>query len=357
MKSNNNNYLKNVKIQGISLSAALLLSVSLFPFYKKPVAKVSKKNMERHVTAGISSVLASNLGIDNKGKVTSGVSSLIYFSKAVKRPVIIEKEKVDTVAKKYEDEFSDKVVILEGEFVNIRSDVAVNSSLIGKLRKGDIANFVETNGDWIKIKSGAVIGYVKKDLVAKGKKAKEILSQKGVSDIKGMSFAITIDEWKKQVEKVNKVAAEKKAKREEAKKNSAIKNRSANSEAINENNVGGDSYSITTGADPQTLMAAVIQCEAGNEVYEGQVAVGSVIMNRLRYGYSGSISGVIFQRGQFYSPNSKRLANVLKRGVKASCIKAAAEAMAGADMVGGRTQFRPVSSGKSGLVIGNHVFF
>ena len=37
-------------------------------------------------------------------------------------------------------------------------------------------------------------------------------------------------------------------------------------------------------ADDSVLLAALIQCEAGEEPYEGQVAVGAVVMNRVRSG-------------------------------------------------------------------------
>ena len=41
---------------------------------------------------------------------------------------------------------------------------------------------------------------------------------------------------------------------------------------------------VTASTDEVTLLAAIIQCEAGNEIYEGQVAVGAVVMNRVRSG-------------------------------------------------------------------------
>lgn len=50
----------------------------------------------------------------------------------------------------------------------------------------------------------------------------------------------------------------------------------------------------------QELMASIIYCEAGNQPYEGQVAVGAVIMNRVKSGsYPDSIEAVIYQSGQF----------------------------------------------------------
>ena len=44
-------------------------------------------------------------------------------------------------------------------------------------------------------------------------------------------------------------------------------------------------------AGEQELLAALIYCEAGNQPYEGQVAVGAVVMNRVRSGsYPNTIS-------------------------------------------------------------------
>ena len=56
---------------------------------------------------------------------------------------------------------------------------------------------------------------------------------------------------------------------------------------------------MAASVDDVTLLAALIQCEAGSESYEGQLAVGAVVMNRVRSGaYPGSIYGVIYESGQ-----------------------------------------------------------
>ena len=110
--------------------------------------------------------------------------------------------------------------------------------------------------------------------------------------------------------------------------------------------------------DETTLLAAIIQCEAGNEPYEGQVAVGAVVLNRMRSSrWPNSISGVIYQRGQFGPVRNGALSRVLSNGnISRSCKNAAADALAGADPTGGKIFFHRVN-GRSGLVIGNHVFF
>ncbi len=114
----------------------------------------------------------------------------------------------------------------------------------------------------------------------------------------------------------------------------------------------------TTDADTLLLLAALIQCEAGGEPYEGQVAVGAVVMNRVRSpAYPDSIHGVIYASGQFTPAMSGKVNRVYESGrIYESCIRAAEEALSGVSNVGDLTHFRRVN-GREGLVIGNHVFY
>lgn len=114
----------------------------------------------------------------------------------------------------------------------------------------------------------------------------------------------------------------------------------------------------TTDADTTLLLAALIQCEAGGEPYEGQLAVGAVVMNRVRSAaYPDTIHGVIYASGQFTPAQSGKVNRVLESGkIKQSCIDAAIEAISGVSNVGDLTHFRR-NNGRSGLVIGNHVFY
>ena len=102
----------------------------------------------------------------------------------------------------------------------------------------------------------------------------------------------------------------------------------------------------------------MIQCEAGSESYEGQVAVGAVVMNRVRSGsYPSSIYNVIYQSGQFGPASTGAVASVAASGPSGSAYSAAQAAIAGTDNTGGATSFKRASSGQSGVVIGNHVFY
>lgn len=83
-------------------------------------------------------------------------------------------------------------------------------------------------------------------------------------------------------------------------------------------------------AEDQKLLASIIFCEAGNQPYEGQVAVGAVIMNRVRSGvYPNSISEVIYQSGQFGPAMTGWLDTVRSsEGYTQTAMQAAADAMA-----------------------------
>lgn len=80
------------------------------------------------------------------------------------------------------------------------------------------------------------------------------------------------------------------------------------------------------------LLASIIYCEAGCEGYQGQLAVGSVVLNRVESNlFPNSIKGVVYQSGQF-SPVangalSRRLAsydsNYNSDATLVSCVKAA----------------------------------
>lgn len=119
-------------------------------------------------------------------------------------------------------------------------------------------------------------------------------------------------------------------------------------------NAGG----IPAGTSDVTLLAALIQCEAGSEIYDGQVAVGAVVVNRVKSpSYPNTISDVIFASGQFGPAGSGKLARLIESGkIKESCIQAANEALAGITNVGSATHFRRAGS-RDGIVIGNHVFW
>lgn len=107
------------------------------------------------------------------------------------------------------------------------------------------------------------------------------------------------------------------------------------------------------------LLANLIYCEAGNQPYEGQVAVGAVVMNRVMSSvFPDTVVGVIYQKKQFSPVASGRLALALAEDhATAACYRAADEAMSGKTTVGNCLFFRTPIEGLSGTQIGGHIFY
>ncbi|MCI8400747.1 MAG: hypothetical protein HFI38_01405 [Lachnospiraceae bacterium] len=150
------------------------------------------------------------------------------------------------------------------------------------------------------------------------------------------------------------------------------------SNSITEGDSGIDnSINVNISDEEYTLLAAIIYCEAGGESYEGKLAVGYVIMNRVRSNrFPDSITGVVYQTNQFSPVGSGRLATILameadpdvKGKVTESCRQAAAEVLTGTSNVGESLFFRthkPVpqlvenleANGVPYYIIGGHVFY
>lgn len=115
------------------------------------------------------------------------------------------------------------------------------------------------------------------------------------------------------------------------------------------------SSAVNASASEQELLAALIFCEAGNQPYDGQVAVGAVVMNRVRSGsFPDTITDVIYQSGQFTPAMTGWLDSVLASdGYTDSSMQAAADALAGSNPIGDCLYF---STGGGGYQLGDHYF-
>ena len=129
---------------------------------------------------------------------------------------------------------------------------------------------------------------------------------------------------------------------------------------INEENI---SYAASSGASDIQLMARAINGEARGEPYEGQVAVGAVILNRVKSSqFPNSIAGVIYQSGAFTAVADGQINSPISEG--STVYKAAQDAMNGVDPTNGALYFYNPSKTKSKWLfslktvttIGKHVF-
>lgn len=81
----------------------------------------------------------------------------------------------------------------------------------------------------------------------------------------------------------------------------------------NDNSDSSQNQTPDVSASELEIFAALIECEAGSTDYDGMLAVASVVMNRVNHRYyPDTITGVIYQSGQFSPVASGKLDKVLK---------------------------------------------
>lgn len=333
---------------------------------------------------------------------TAGAASQLVSGLDDTQTASIEKTDVEVVTapqmSEEEAAWQNRLMANVEESLNVRTEPNEAAALAGKLRKGDVAEVVERMDGWTHITSGNVDGYVKDEFCVFGQEAyayakancttkatvleaglrlrSEANEASSIYDVVAQGDTLTVaadmevpEGWVAiqygdgiayvsaqyvevalstgtgiTVEEEQAIIAKQKEE-EEAKKAEQAKKAATTQKAA-----------VEASYDEVTILGALIQLEAGNECYDGQVAVGAVVMNRVRSGsYPNSISDVVYQRGQFSVRD--RVAGVAAGGVKSSCLQAAQQAINGTDNTGGALQFAPVSSGRGGVVIGNHVFY
>lgn len=304
-------------------------------------------------------------------------------------------EDEDTSSDEDDAEKSNLVMANVENAVNVRKEADEDSDRVGKLYSDCGGEILERRNGWTKLKSGNVTGWTKDEYLLFGEEAEEMAQDLGnlVATIEAETLRIRMepesdagvwgligkndklkalevidDEWisveyegdigyvSAEYTKIDFVidageTMEEIKKREE--KEQEEKRKADAAKAKQTENRGA----VPVGASDEELLAALIQCEAGNQPYEGQLAVGAVVMNRVRSGgYPNTISGVIYASGQFTPAGNGKVAKRLEAGVRDSCLQAAREAIAGASNVGGATHFRRAGN-HDGLVIGSHVFW
>ena len=383
----NKKYFNKRNGQGVALALSMML-LFIGAYVNAPKNEVSTINVDIQPasTAGVISAVSTM-------ELTAGDSSLVYASADV-TVVAATTDQVEPDVNDEYDEWADKVMADVEEYLYIRAEASSDSEAIAKLRAGDVATLVDVFDGWYEIESGNAHGFVSADFCVTGIEAYElamdVCDTYATTDVAGLrirseasedskilkvipkgerlvvdSEAEVVDGWvavtagstsgyvKAEYVQVDMETGEAITLAEEAEAKAAAEEaaRQAREAAAA---AAAANQAVIDSADDVTLLAAIIQIEAGNEVYEGQVAVGSVVMNRVRSGgYPNTVGGVIFARGQFAT---SRMSSVISKGPKASCIQAASEALAGSDPTGGATHFRRAGS-KEGLIIGNHVFY
>lgn len=182
-------------------------------------------------------------------------------------------------------------------------------------------------------------------------------SQSDTQEVETVSHEVTISPLAETIEQIPEVAekvvkkAEKKAEKKAAKKVAAAKETQSTSKKYK----AKKNEPISATVSETKLLAALIYCEAGNQPYKGQVAVGAVVMNRIASKkYPNTMRKVIYQKGQFGPAITGWLDRVLAEDkIPKACYKAAKAALNGESPVGDALYF---GCGNYGVKIGAHWF-
>ncbi len=106
-------------------------------------------------------------------------------------------QKKTVVAKAEEkSEFDGKFIAKIDDTLNIREEASTDSDIVGKLFDGNVGDVLETDGDWVKISSGDVTGYVNSDYILTGKDAETY-----AADYKKVLGTVTDDTVRVRAEK------------------------------------------------------------------------------------------------------------------------------------------------------------
>jgi cell wall-associated NlpC family hydrolase len=182
MKLNKEKMITIVSAAAIAVAAA---GTSVVSYMNNKPAEAAEIETETSVTAGVSNVLAfSDVIVPS---FTSGVSSVLNdFPSAT-----IAESDIDVVAQGMEDD-TDAEEVDDGTFcgytnlgianvdtsnLNIREEPSTSGKIVGKMTKHNACEILETDGDWYKIKSGKVTGYVSSEYILTGDEALAIAQE------------------------------------------------------------------------------------------------------------------------------------------------------------------------------------
>lgn len=346
-----------VTLSGLTLSVLMAVETGM------TVQAGSNKNYLDSISGGVVAIL------------DSGVNKTIGSVNTTAR----------TLNSAVEETESTRVMANVKDSLNIRRDADTNSEKLGKLYKNCGGTILERKDGWTKLQSGNLIGWAKDEYLFFGEAAEEQANKVGkqvvymkdairvrqAADVNAMIYGVLPKGQMAEVISVEDgwvcidyegvegyVAADYVTFDVLVKFGETTEEIKVREEAEREAKRHVKYASYAADEESKTLLAAIIHCEARGESYEGQVAVGAVVLNRVRSSkFPNTIREVVYSPGQFSPAMAGTLDKVLESGkINDSCFKAAEEALSGVSNVGDMKYFRR-NNGREGLVIGNHVFY
>ena len=253
-------------------------------------------------------------------------------------------------------------VIDAKDMLDIHAEANRASAVVGQVMDdGHVAILAKYN-DWVQIQAGEIAGWVPAENLVETEISNEeavaaneqvIAERTGATASEDEFFA---EEEVQQDETAALQAEASKAAQNEIEEVQAAEEAARLEAEAQQAALAAQTAAIS--AEELKLLANIIYCEAGSESYVGKVAVGNVIMNRVKSASQpNTITEVVYAKGQFSPVRNGSLQRALSSDkADAACYQAAIEALAGAQPVGGKLFFRR-NNGRSGQVIGHHVFY
>ena len=285
----------------------------------------------------------------------------------------------------YTERWDQKAAANVESYAIIRSAATADSEQVGVLLPGHAVTVEGQEGDWSKISSDGIEGYIRTDLLVFGEEAR--VHYKNVCGFTGTVTAsslrvrtqpstesetigslgnasqVTIEGTEGEWYQVNYNGTDAYVYSDYVSLENAVQGamtteeyqESQRQEAAAQE-TSSQSSSVSASSSDLAMLAALIECEAGGESYTGKVAVGAVVLNRVNSSsFPNSISGVIYQSGQFSPVSSGKFQTVLSRGARSDCYEAASAALAGENPIGSCLYFN--SGSGRGIQIGNQHFY
>lgn len=272
--------------------------------------------------------------------------------------------------------------------LNVRSSASTSSSILGCLSKGTSVTITGQTGSWyqvtVSIGGQTVNGYVSSSYITKsstgstssesGSTVNTVTTSKGKVTCYGLNLRsnastsstvltvlsqgtyVTIESESNGWYKVSTTANG----RSLSGYVSAAYVEKVSGDAADTNS-SSNSNTTAVSSDEQYLLACIVYCEAGDQSYEGMLAVANVVLNRVGDSrFPNSITEVVYQTGQFSPVTNGTLAAALANGPSDMAVKAAQDALAGNNNVEGYYFFNgyvDTSTVTGYLVIGDHTFY
>lgn len=331
------------------------------------------------ISVGISSIISpvSPLGMDYDATEVIVASNVDKSDKASVASAVSTEETTE----------SRLVMSNVSKTLNIRENPDEDSTKVGVLYKDCGGKILSRENGWTKLQSGDLVGWAKDEYLLFDEDAQNAASEVGKQIVTSLSSALNVRKEPSEDAEVLGVLTEKvfvdmiedlgngwisvdyndetgyvqseyvttEFKIDQGETIAAIKIRE---EAAKKAALKKNQGAVAADADELKLLAALIQCEAGNQPYEGRVAVGAVVLNRVRSGaYPNTIYSVIYASGQFTPALNGTVAKVYNSGkIYDMNYQAAQAALNGETTVGSALHFRR-ANGREGIIIGAHVFW